>query len=489
MVKTKKSFGHCKKRYNKCSKSIASHATVHKTKKKLRKYKIKTTKKKRNNLNKYKIYKGGSVLLGILKMEQMDSSLKYIKENEILLKTLEKNNFSRLVGILIRELIIKTNNNINQVDSMILKILTLLYNQTKTDPPYYVSHSLDHSIRVTVKMFELLKNIPELNTYMKEKYRKANINLLILFAGLLHDVGYSDLVYCLNGDMKEIHTGICGENKGIPPKKKFLHSVSSKLMTEQIFDLKILFDEITIQDLLDSIKEHNFDVNECKTNPEPGSCNFKPTEQAHSFYIKPAERDDGVIHREYIEADIKVKPLLFALRIADNLDFEYSRLTNVQQDENLMLVQKSIFMNSEITDAQDPKKEGVLKNEIERLGSSVPLDKYNMDEKEIMTIIINSLKKNEFLFNYSNWIVEKAELIKNEEGMRMRVKFRDVENDELNAKNKSNYESSVYQITRCAESFSSLKFHSNILTDLITVELIYADGTIEIKKLKDFILA
>ena len=303
----------------------------------------------------------------------------------------------------------------------------------------------------------------------------------------MHDVGYSDLVYCLNGDMKEIHNGICGVNKGIPPSKKFLHSVSSKFMTEQTFALDMLFDNTTIKYLLDSIKEHNFDVNSCDNKPEPISCYFKPTEQAHSFYIKPADGDNGVIHREYIEADIIEKPLLFALRIADNLDFEYLRLTNVQQDENLMLVQKSIFMNSEITNIQDPKKEGVLKTEIERLLPSVPLDKYNTDDQEIMMIIIKSLKKNEFLYNYSNWIVEKAELIKNEKGIQMRVKFRNVENFELSAQNETNYAPSVYQITRCAESFSSLKFNSNILTDLITVQLIYADGTIVEKKLEYFI--
>ena len=106
----------------------------------------------------------------------MSNSSKYITENVFLIKTLEKTNFSDLLKILIKELLIKTDNNSSQVDYMILNILTLLYNQTKTDPPYYVSHALDHSIRVTNKMFELLKNIPELNTNMQNKYTEANIN-------------------------------------------------------------------------------------------------------------------------------------------------------------------------------------------------------------------------------------------------------------------------------------------------------------------------
>jgi hypothetical protein len=514
MPKTKKSTVNRKKRCNKCSKSIPNNSlykshllckdcqhnrNLNKTKKRLQKSILQTLyrkiKKIGNTLTKYKIYKGGSVLLEILQLEKMNKSLKYINENDRLLKTLERAKFSNLVGILVRELIRKTSEGREEVDNIILEILILLYNQTITDPPYYVSHALDHSIRVTVKMFELLKTIPELNTLMMQKYNDSK-HLLILFAGLLHDVGYSDLVYCLDGKMNAIHNdGVhtCGDNKGIPTKKKFLHAVSSKFMTEQNFHLDNLFNEKTIRVLLDSIKEHNFDVNECQNRPgqkEPDSCSFKPTEREHSFYITSADEIDGIIHRDYIEADIQDKPLLFALRIADNLDFEYSRLTNVQQDENLMIVQRTIFMNSEIKDGDNPKDEGVLKTEIERLRPSVPLDAYNSDEREIMTTIINSLKKNEFLFNYSNWIVEKAELIKTVEGegseFIMRVKFRAVKNADLDARNESNYKPAVYQITRCAESFSSLKFESKNLTELITVELIYADGTKELKRLKDF---
>jgi len=426
---------------------------------------------------------------------EMPDSFKYINEHNLLLKTLERHDVSKLFTILVSELIKKTNNNINEVDNIILKILTLLYNQTITDPPYYVSHALDHSIRVTVKMFELLTTIPELNILMTEKYNDS-MNLLILFAGLLHDVGYSDLVYCLNGKMNAIHNNVndndCSNNKGIPANKKFLHSVSSKRITKQNFQSHKLFDANATQVLLDSIKEHNFDVNGCDNRHDmnkPESCSFKPTEREHSFYIASSGKADEIIYRDYIEADIQDKPLLFALRIADNLDFEYSRLTNVQQDENLMIVQRTIYMNTKINIDDDPKMEGVLKTEIESLRPSISLDTYEIYEREIMTVIINSLKKNEFLFNYSNWIVEKTELIKTTEGVepnafKMRVKFRAVKNTVLDAR--SNYTAAVYQINRCAESFSSLKFNSINLTDLIRVELIYADGKNESKSLKDF---
>jgi len=459
-----------------------------KTKRRLCKSKCYTKKK----ITKYKIYRGGSTL-EILKLGQMDTSSEYITKNVFLMNALENAEFSGLAKQLIGELtkIIKDVNKdhtskdytskdyTSKVDSIILIILTLLYNQTITDPPCYVSHSLDHSIRVTVKMLELLLTLPELNYYMQHIYG-YNTTLLVLFAGLLHDVGYSDLVYCFNGHKNDIHADVCGENKGIPSTKKFLHSISSQLMTKTAFDLKMLFDDKTINCLLDAIKYHNFDVITCQDNKKD-SCSFKPTDQSHSLYIKGKD----TIHREYIIADITVNPLLVALRIADNLDFKYSRLSKIQQDENLMLMQKSIFMNDKITN--EDSKESIRKTEI-KLPASFSLDAYTVDEKECLSVIIKSLKKNDFLHNYSNWIVEKTELIKKEDKIYLCIIFRKVQNDELNPRNPINYNASVYQITRCAESFGSIIFDTKNLTDIITVKLIYADGTIVESALKTFIM-
>ena len=470
MIKKKLRCGN--KTYKFKKSTICSIVPINKTKRRLCKSNCYTIKKKK--IAKYKIYRGGSTL-DILKHGKMDTSSYYMIQNVFLMNALENAEFSGLAEQLVRELNAKINkvvnkDNISKVDSIILNILTLLYNQTITDPPCYVSHSLDHSIRVTFKMLELLITLPELNKHMRRIFGD-NTTLLVLFAGLLHDVGYSDLVYCFNGYKNDIHTDICGENKGIPSTKKFLHSISSQLMTKTAVDLKMLFDDIAINNLLDAIKYHNFDVITCKDNKKD-ACSFKPTDQSHSLYIK----GNDTIHREYIIADIKVNPLLVALRIADNLDFKYSRLSKIQQDENLMLMQKSIFTNDKITN--EDTKESIRKTEI-KLPASFSFDKYTVDEKECLSGIIKSLKKNDFLHNYSNWIVEKTELIKKEDKIYLCVTFRDVLNHELNPRNPTNYDASVYQITRCAESFGSIIFDMKILTDIITVQLIYADGIVE----------
>ena len=167
MIKKKLRCGN--KTYKFKKSTICSIVPINKTKRRLCKSNCYTIKKKKK-IAKYKIYRGGSTL-EILKHGKMDTSSDYMTKNVFLMNALENAEFSGLAEQLVRGLNAKINKVVNKdytskdytskVDSIILNILTLLYNQTITDPPCYVSHSLDHSIRVTLKMLELLITLPE----------------------------------------------------------------------------------------------------------------------------------------------------------------------------------------------------------------------------------------------------------------------------------------------------------------------------------------
>lgn len=325
---------------------------------------------------------------------------------------------------------------IPDADDFLYAVLLLLYKQTVTDPPYYVSHAADHSVRTAEMLIKLYNNLTNLRDNMDAKYglRPEDIKFALYLLGLLHDIGYSDLVYCSGGKGTVLEPTVeCGPNKGIPTKYKFLHSlIGEKMIRDTLGNLPdVLGNEELYHDFMEAIREHNSDASKCKTRPSD-ECRYMSDITRHSYYIQPGE----TYTRNYIPTSPEENPLLFALRIADNLDMSYSRLSDIQRDPDLMMFQRELYMNKDgnIAAVLEKNKD---RFDLERLGP-----------------IYWKLNEREFLFNYSNWIIENVSFTSGDDRYLLEVTFRTFVPEQLQAD--YNPYPALYQIIRLIESFQSL---------------------------------
>jgi hypothetical protein len=231
-------------------------------------------------------------------------------------------------------------------------------------------------------------------------------------------------------------------------------------------DLESIFGKEAVDDILWTIGVHNFDVSKCAKVPLDQSCKFEAKDTQSTNLIKPG---DSFV-REYVPADLADKPLLFMLRIADNGDFSVGRLTPLQRKRKIIEIQKKL---NEMILGPESEWKKQLQKELQELTHDPDL---TPDEKALSEYMVSKLNPREFLFNYSNWIVQSTELTYNKTTNKflLIVTFRtDVEESLLPDRNR---EAAFFQITRLKESLESLSVNGQPALELVFVKLINYPG-------------
>lgn len=391
-------------------------------------------------------------ILLFLKKKKLNNSLHNFEKFDKLKEDIyNKKYIIELYKIIIQ--IYDINNTI--ADKLISRIIYILAQQSIYNPPYYNSHGTDHSIRVLQYALKIFNKNELLQSYIYNKYNldKKKIKLSIKLLTLLHDVGYSDIekVTCLLKD------DACNK---IP---KFVHSYSSAIMISDtkyinLFN-KLLNDEI-YTDIIKAVEHHNHDSIGCK-NSHSDKCLFISNNQ-HTKYIS----QDKKIVREYIEVNIEDNPLLFLLRLSDNLDFTRERLTHIQKNKKILLFLRTLYnLDTNTFESQNIN----MKNDF--------IKSNNIKNNSSEYILIMNAIHNDFLFYYSCWIVKKFKFIYNNKNniLTLFINFyEDTYNKKFILLNKSkNKYASEYQLIRMKDSFNTLLINNISIINKFIIKIIY----------------
>jgi hypothetical protein len=392
-------------------------------------------------------------------------------------------------------------------DEFLLKILTVLNEQTVLDPPYYVSHAADHSVRVMAMMDDLFSSLDQLKLAMVKVYGLVDPTLarfIFMLLGLTHDFGYVELNWCMHGQPQQFQPSDqrqCGVNHGIPAAYKFLHAPAGARMAEDRLSpfLKQMMPTALLSGFLDAIATHNYDASGCRRDPPPAKCVYSMSSHHHTQLLREGE----TFRRSYVTADMDTNPLLAAIRIADNLDFSYYRLNNVQRDPALTLVEralnKDITLNQlfkakhQMADKLKAAPDATTARDLQSLtlqyeqrrkelldpDATIDWDIYGEEEQRVLNRILTEITPDDFLHYYSNWIVNDVRFMPRAKNrFLLTVRFRNGDDIPADLRVDNNVYASVFQIVRLAESFATVTSHGQSLDRLVDVQLIdgpYAD--------------
>ena len=156
----------------------------------------------------------------------------------------------------------------------------------------FTPHGAKHSFDVATYMVSVLKQTPSLSNRLKAMYGK-HYEEIVFLAGLLHDIGYSDL-------------------KKEEPKGYHAYLSEQKARKDMGDTLSGLFDmdQVKLNEFMDAILLHGMDK-------------------------EPTERDrwpQGSEKQKYTRASDLDKPLLMLVRLADNMDVSRDRLRAWQKN-------------------------------------------------------------------------------------------------------------------------------------------------------------
>jgi len=290
-------------------------------------------------------------------------------------------------------------------DEFLLAIMKLLVNQTITNPPQYVSHGTDHSVRV-MEWAVQLDVVGDLAKGMEDQYdTDAEQSKFILgLLGILHDIGYADI-----------------DQHKVP---KWLHSISSGMMVDDLLQQsdglgeKILKSsgkktDSLVNDFIVAIGTHNFDDGFCKWNVSNPLYKKECSFTCHGDPNDPTSATTPILNRTepyyrgYTLGYADSTPLTFAVRIADNLDAIRTRLTPVQNDPKLMRFFLRIYQNQDLreaaaSDADDlsEQKEKARKIAAEATG----LTNATKEQRSVM----DRSDEQSWLHFYSNWLIDSS---------------------------------------------------------------------------------
>jgi hypothetical protein len=284
------------------------------------------------------------------------------------------------------------------VDTFVKNLFGLLENQTKTNPPQYVSHGTDHSVRVMNWAKNLLQ-IEELSNGISTYNLPENrVKFALSTLGLIHDIGYSDL------DKHSI--------------SKWLHSIASGKMTEQLLNMgkakSVLCADNTkfCEDFVDAIRYHNFDETFCiwTTNSRfTSSCTFNTTGNSDdpTSSATPLLPAGQSFTRNYVRGSTGTTPLHFVVRVADNLDAIRTRLTPVQDDEKMMKYFFRLYVDFDLRkqyglDSKSATYKTTLTEAQARAIAYSGLTNITQAQKDVMA----KADAQSFLHFYSNWIIK-----------------------------------------------------------------------------------
>jgi len=176
------------------------------------------------------------------------------------------------------------------------------------------------------------------------------------------------------------------------------------------------------------------------------------------------------IYRTYTPADSIQKPFLFTLRICDNLDAQYTRLTIVQRDPNLLKYLRRLYVDKSLRFATiNPSSQynTVLTQAQNRAVNYVGADlQATINASPELATVISGTNSESFLHFYSNWILQTASI----QGTVLSITLRDVGlPNEL--KFPGHVGVALYQINRLATSMFSLFVNGSSLLDQLYVNI------------------
>ena len=422
-------------------------------------------------------------LSNLLNKNNLNQSITILDKSTELVDNIKNINYVCLIYYVMNKIIsyykknVSKNSNLNNdnLDLLVSRTIYILNSQAKFNPPQYISHGVDHSLRTMRYCIDLFTKSKIINEALKTKYNldPEQNELLLIYLGLFHDIGYSDIEVIYNNDNND------NNNSEYPIMiPKFIHSYSSyKMLKDENFN-NLFINTITkdsFEDVILAIKHHNYDSEKCKNQNDP-NCLFISKENKFTTYIEAGVR----IFREYKTASIKDDPLLFLIRFADNLDFIRDRLSDIQDDITFIKFLKEILKIHYKNNSSEEIKNEEIKNLID---SYIKTNNINDDDKSKM---VNSVYKNreDFLHYYGNWIVSKLDIFILDEKFYFKIYFYDIidENysDLLFIKN---IYPGLYQLDRLFDSYKSLFMDNNTpLLEYINVELNFIHEGRSIKK-------
>lgn len=391
---------------------------------------------------------GDSKLIEYLEDKQYYSTLMqlfYRPELNLSLLGDNRDQFVKEFVVLLESVFMHQSEGAPKIDNLMFNFISLIENQQISNPEHFVSHGPDHSLRVMDFMLKMNSSKMPLvqesltNLYAasrktdEEKARvEAEIDFAVALVGLLHDVGYSDLEFC---DADKIHMFCKGKN-GIGKKAKFLHSLSSANIFEKTIAqrMKRVLTPQIVEDINYAIRYHNYDVKACDKKEgyeAPSKCSFTiDDEHTKTLYLSP-----GNHFRQYEPAYLDETPLLFMVRVADNADFRFSRLTPPQRSI------KTVLGNLALQEGRKPNFETMSPQE---------------------RSIVSKSNEYDFFHNYSNWIARDVVLREGAQAntYEMDVDFLHRRTPDCEAippelRFERHVEAAVFQITRMADSLES----------------------------------
>ncbi|MBI5226044.1 hypothetical protein HY994_02270 [Candidatus Micrarchaeota archaeon] len=362
-------------------------------------------------------------------------------------------------------------------DRVLKKTFELLSKQHADDIKFYVSHGADHGVRVAELSYKLAESFSPIRDSIIDKYdlksletaghagrAKEAADALIMYLGLLHDVGYSELAKY----QKDNNVAL----------DKFTHSEVGARMVDAIFKQESsLFDSLPASkrdllknDFIEAVAKHNHDSPD---HDENHGGKHAEVHVAHdSEYLHAGE----TLMRGFIPADVFEKPFLFTIRIADNLEFQHDRLSGFQRQESFMQGLQDLRTDRRILELTGKKgktadekrqltqlvQEKVLANEQKYRGTMNDAE-WNAAKDALLHSDAES-----FLHFYSNWAVENVEFQDQGGQLIMFVKFKSSNIQALSG----DY---LYQVTRMATAVASCSSHGKVATNFMLVDANFGD--------------
>ena len=330
--------------------------------------------------------------------------------------------------------------------------------QARYNSPIFTSHGLGHSMRTASIMDQLLCE----SYYLFETNQKITRNM-VLWTGLLHDLGYSEYDLCQQGNCEEMKQRLapflCGDCKldatGLFEEayhdKKFLHAQLGANMLKHIFltSPRLFYSNVKTQ-ILEAVQKHNSD-SLAKTQ-------YDPDKDGTLMSIH-----DMCLERKYNRVNMATNPLLAMLRIADNLDISNVRLTPDQHSVILILYQKWYHKHPRATSREKKNKWAHI------------CELYQCDPSLSLRVLFQKSKPTDFVFTYSSWIIYSCKLVHYSWDHVQPYFEIDIELYKSPIKELShiyNWNAALYQLKRIYEAFKSIYIFGHRLSDIIHVRFL-----------------
>ena len=302
----------------------------------------------------------------------------------------------------------------------------------------FASHGIDHSIRTAY--------------YMQKIWPDCTPTMM--WAALLHDVGYSEYDICPNCQRKidQIRPYVCSNGcntpSGIRPEyyraNKFLHAhLGANMVASVLKQYPRLFSKSDAEMIINAIRVHNADSHSDQL--------YQP--RLHGTLLTIGQHN---IRRRYIPVHFFTNRCIALLRIADNMDITRARLTLENKLDAIVLYQREINKN--------PKVDRL------KLWRRLIVEHGIHGNSDTWASIKENTTEHEFKFTYSLWILKKLSFEQvnfSKSIFNMVVKIQTTKIKELMFEN--NIQAGLYQFKRMYDAFKSIWIKLRPLSEIIRV--------------------